>query len=636
MHRVLMVLSVALTTTTMSVGAGQADAPQNPSATALTPPGASRFVPIAPCRLLDTATRPPANAAEEMARRVDIKASRCSQIIPAYATAYSLRSTTYSRTAPEKLPPGVAPLQRTSTVPATAPLDFSVPSDSHIAVDVDGYYVAPGTPIGPVDTTTTGVSTPPLGVRAEAVQPHPGPPTVQQDVSGTSGNVYLDSPAELPASGILMKTTTTGRPWIVAKGSTSDGSSGFAVANSANTELMHVRSDGAVQLLSNAFFDGRTDFFGSPGSYFGYVSIPTNIIHDVTLVNPRDASNSNVNRVVFFNAQSDDEYGSPATTKFRASTFGYYAQLNVNFDSELRYHWGDQYHFRARSTYPTENKDTFWVKAATNQDSTTNTRADMYVSGNVGVGTTAPSKKLQVAGSMTLNNDTSTTSLNNAYFLFDGGAPGWSAHSYGSTLGFANGRYRTMLFAPDNADIAISTHAGGTVPASLASFTERVTVQGSTGNVGIGVSNPQYRLDVAGDINISGNINAKYQDVAEWVPATSDMTPGTVVVLNPWETQRGHAVGHRVRHSGCRRRLRTAGAPPRRRLAVQGNDRHHRSCVRACHRRERCNRRRRPPRDQQRIGYGHAFRADRCRRGQDSPSRYSDRQGPRATAAWRR
>ena len=53
------------------------------------------------------------------------------------------------------------------------------------------------------------------------------------------------------------------------------------------------------------------------------------------------------------------------------------------------------------------------------------------------------------------------------------------------------------------------------------------------GKVGIGTTNPSERLDVAGNINVSGNINAKYQDVAEWVPATADLDAGTVVVLNP-------------------------------------------------------------------------------------------------------
>ena len=35
------------------------------------------------------------------------------------------------------------------------------------------------------------------------------------------------------------------------------------------------------------------------------------------------------------------------------------------------------------------------------------------------------------------------------------------------------------------------------------------------GNVGIGITSPQAKLDVDGDIRVSGNINAKFQDVAE-------------------------------------------------------------------------------------------------------------------------
>ncbi|MFL6245143.1 MAG: hypothetical protein ACJ74H_03895 [Thermoanaerobaculia bacterium] len=58
------------------------------------------------------------------------------------------------------------------------------------------------------------------------------------------------------------------------------------------------------------------------------------------------------------------------------------------------------------------------------------------------------------------------------------------------------------------------------------------------GKVGIGIMNPTRALEVAGDAHFTGtvtggNIRAKYQDVAEWVPATADLTPGTVVVLNP-------------------------------------------------------------------------------------------------------
>ena len=45
-------------------------------------------------------------------------------------------------------------------------------------------------------------------------------------------------------------------------------------------------------------------------------------------------------------------------------------------------------------------------------------------------------------------------------------------------------------------------------------------------------------MTVTGDATFTGtvtggNIQAKYQDVAEWVPSTTDLAPGTVVVLNP-------------------------------------------------------------------------------------------------------
>jgi len=57
------------------------------------------------------------------------------------------------------------------------------------------------------------------------------------------------------------------------------------------------------------------------------------------------------------------------------------------------------------------------------------------------------------------------------------------------------------------------------------------------GAVTIGQTAAHANLTVNGDATFSGtvtggNIKAKYQDFAEWVPATHDLIPGTVVVLN--------------------------------------------------------------------------------------------------------
>ena len=70
--------------------------------------------------------------------------------------------------------------------------------------------------------------------------------------------------------------------------------------------------------------------------------------------------------------------------------------------------------------------------------------------------------------------------------------------------------------------------------------TTKTLLQESGGNVGIGTATPnsQYKLDVAGNINSSGtitgnNIVAKYQDVAEWVESSEELPSGTVVIIDP-------------------------------------------------------------------------------------------------------
>jgi hypothetical protein len=61
----------------------------------------------------------------------------------------------------------------------------------------------------------------------------------------------------------------------------------------------------------------------------------------------------------------------------------------------------------------------------------------------------------------------------------------------------------------------------------------------NSGNVGIGTPTPEAKLEVIGDIKVSGNISARFQDVAEWVPAAHALPAGTVVVLN---TQKANQV----------------------------------------------------------------------------------------------
>lgn len=81
-----------------------------------------------------------------------------------------------------------------------------------------------------------------------------------------------------------------------------------------------------------------------------------------------------------------------------------------------------------------------------------------------------------------------------------------------------------MSITAANSSGAVRFYSGGT--------SERMRIE-TTGNVGIGTATPLAKLDVNGNINVSGNINAKYQDVAEWVETSTPLEPGTVVIVDP-------------------------------------------------------------------------------------------------------
>jgi hypothetical protein len=163
-----------------------------------------------------------------------------------------------------------------------------------------------------------------------------------------------------------------------------------------------------------------------------------------------------------------------------------------------------------------------WTGSATGDRVwTTNTNAF------VGIGTTNPDSRLTIAGAET--------------FRY---APNLSArlvdidfnHLVNATQS-RNGAAMRIDLRWDLGQPAFSwmlRAAGQALPGS----TETVKmVLDQNGNLGIGTVAPSNKLEVIGNAYVSGtlsggNIQANYQDLAEWVPASDDIPTATVVVLD--------------------------------------------------------------------------------------------------------
>lgn len=156
------------------------------------------------------------------------------------------------------------------------------------------------------------------------------------------------------------------------------------------------------------------------------------------------------------------------------------------------------------------------------------------LNGQVGIGTTAPTRTIDVAGAAVNGNYTPILRVgtNDVAYSGSGGAIELSAFNNSGTPApvaviapyLTSGGQNTQ-----SGDLRILTSNQGTLG-------ERMRIM-ADGRVGIGTSPASgVALDVVGTIHATQVIGASYQDVAEWVPATTRMATGTVVVLNPRKT----------------------------------------------------------------------------------------------------
>jgi hypothetical protein len=150
--------------------------------------------------------------------------------------------------------------------------------------------------------------------------------------------------------------------------------------------------------------------------------------------------------------------------------------------------------------------------------------AGTAVQGNTSI-TVSPGTGMSGGGSLTLGSGGSLT-LTNA-------DPG-SAQSIFKNI--ANAAGTTQFSAGTNTDALRFEGSGGTT-VSFDAATKKVTIDGSTSTLAAtNVTAGQFgagNYTFPGNVTVNGSINAKYQDMAEWVPALRALPAGTVAVLNP-------------------------------------------------------------------------------------------------------
>lgn len=334
---------------------------------------------------------------------------------------------------------------------------------------------------------------------------------------GTNGDIFLSSsPSPYTTSGVFIRANGTTYPNVSAKLGDSTTST-FTVTNSSDTVLLRVKADGSVGI--------------------GEAS-PETALH-VT---------SNLNTPTGIRINNPNSGTSASTSLW--FTEGSTVKASIGALS---------------SNYPfVPNGFVIW-NSATSPMLIGNAGAEAIridTSRRVGIGTSLPTTVLEIASSATSGRGLTVTQ-----FSTDAVSPLISARKARGTntarTAVTNGDALTEIAAlgHDGTDFVTTSRirfgVDGTVgtnnvPTAIQFFTgangagnERLRIA-SNGNVGINEANPTEKLVVNGNLAVTGSItgatviHAVYQDLAEWVPATTPMEPGTVVVLN--RTQRNEVM----------------------------------------------------------------------------------------------
>jgi hypothetical protein len=214
--------------------------------------------------------------------------------------------------------------------------------------------------------------------------------------------------------------------------------------------------------------------------------------------------------------------------------------------------------------------DNTWAVPSGGSQWTNGSNSISYSNGNVGIGTTAPETNLHVIATVhsgtpaaIFQKSGGTGDIIELRNTLGGKVAAFDAQQGRLSVGSSanaptNNTMLHVVGLVHSSDVtAVIQAAAGTGTGDIMQWRDgngnTVGVMTKTGNVGIGTTTPGAKLEVVGNVNVTGtgnitaagtieggNIKAKYQDVAEWVESSQKLPTGTLVVLD--HTKSNHVI----------------------------------------------------------------------------------------------